>query len=105
MEMNPWTPEQNVLFLRRLGKTVEELGELVAVLGRSICQGVAGVDPVTGEGNIERMEKESADVIAQISCNVEAFQLDHSAMTGRAIAKTVQMGEWESHFEDEGPKA
>lgn len=70
MALTKWTPTTDLMTLRRLGKTCEELGELVAVLGRTICQGLDGVDPATGEGNIERITKESADVIAQIGCNV-----------------------------------
>lgn len=96
--MSPWTPTTNLMELRRLGKTCEELGELVAALGRTICQGLDGVDPATGEINIERIEKESADVIAQIGCNVEAFQLNRASIDARVDRKTAQMAEWEALF-------
>ncbi len=95
MPMSPWAPTTNLKELRRLGKTLEELGELVAVLGRTVCQGLDGIDPASGESNIERMTKESADVIAQIACNVDAFRLDHSTIMDRAEQKQGQMAEWE----------
>lgn len=93
-----WIPTTNLLELRRLGKTCEELGELVAVLGRTICQGVDGIDPATGETNIERMTKESADVIAQIGCNVEAFRLNNEQIMSRVERKKELMDEWEEMF-------
>ncbi len=93
-----WVPTTDLMTLRRLGKTCEELGELVAVLGRTICQGIDGVDPASGETNIERMTKESADVIAQIGCNVQAFQLDQQRIDARVLDKTEIMGEWEALF-------
>ena len=96
--MNKWTPTTDLLTLRRLGKSCEELGELVAVLGRTICQGLEGIDPASGESNIERMTKESADVLAQIGCNVQAFQLDQSRITDRVAHKTALMAEWEALF-------
>ncbi len=93
-----WVPTTNLLELRRLGKTCEELGELVAVLGRSICQGLEGIDPASGESNIERITKESADVLAQIGCNVEAFKLDRARIMNRAAHKEALMAEWEALF-------
>lgn len=95
MPMSPWEPTTDKRELRRLGKSVEELGELVAVLGRTICQGLDGVDPASGEDNLTRMTKESADVIAQIKCNVDAFRLDNDAIMARADQKVGLMAEWE----------
>jgi len=102
MALTKWTPTTDLMTLRRLGKTCEELGELVAVLGRTICQGLDGVDPTTGEGNIERITKESADVIAQIGCNVEAFKLDQERISARVADKSSQMAEWEAMFPPAG---
>lgn len=96
-----WVPTTDLMALRRLGKTCEELGELVAVLGRTICQGLDGIDPTTGEGNIERITKESADVIAQIGCNVEAFKLDQQLIADRVADKSRKMGEWEAMFTEQ----
>ena len=99
MALTKWTPTTDLMTLRRLGKTCEELGELVAVLGRTICQGLDGVAPATNESNIERITKESADVLAQIGCNVKAFQLDQSQISTRVEDKTGQMSEWEAMFQ------
>ena len=101
--ISPWMPEQDAYRLRRLGKSLEELGELVAVLGRAVCQGVAGVDPASGETNLERMLKESADVVAQIGCNVEAFSLDQARMQARVVEKAGQMALWEDLLADQQP--
>lgn len=98
LRMSKWIPTTDLMTLRRLGKTCEELGELVAVLGRTICQGLDGVDPASGESNIERITKESADVLAQIGCNVEAFRLDQELINARAADKSGQMAEWEAMF-------
>lgn len=102
-KLSKWTPTTNLKELRRLGKTCEELGELVAVLGRTICQGLDGIDPASGESNIERITKESADVLAQIHCNVNAFALDRNHMGNRVADKTVQMHQWEAMFEPADP--
>ncbi|BEV09327.1 hypothetical protein [Methylophilus sp. DW102] len=93
-----WIPETDLLALRRLGKTCEELGELVAVLGRSICQGIDGVDPSSDESNIERMTKESADVMAQLLCNFKAFGLNRMLIDQRIADKSEKMAEWEAMF-------
>lgn len=98
MPMNKWTPTTDLMTLRRLGKSCEELGELVAVLGRSICQGLDGIDPASGESNIDRITKESADVMAQIECNARAFNLDTEAMNARQAHKVSLMAEWEALF-------
>lgn len=100
MTMQPWVSPTDPHEIRRLGKTVEELGELVAVLGRTLCQGLGGVDPASGETNIHRIEKETADVQAQIGCNVMSFALDQDWMASRTAEKMRQMGEWEARFGD-----
>lgn len=97
-EMSKWTPTTELLTLRRLGKSCEELGELVSVLGRTICQGLEGIDPASGQSNIERMTKESADVLAQIECNVRAFRLDRDGIGARVEHKLGLMAEWEALF-------
>lgn len=98
MAMSKWVPTTDLMTLRRLGKSCEELGELVAVLGRSICQGLDGVDPASGENNLDRITKESADVMAQIECNMRAFRLSREAMSRRTDHKIALMAEWEAMF-------
>lgn len=96
--MNPWVPTTNLMELRRLGKTIEELGELTAVLGRSICQGLQGVDPASGNTNLYNIERETADVLTQLECNVSAFSLNSEFIVERSAKKHKQMAEWEALF-------
>lgn len=97
-KMSPWVPTTNLMELRRLGKTIEELGELVAVLGRSVCQGLDGVDPSSGNTNLHNIEREQADVLAQMELNVGAFKLNAEFMGRRVAEKQRQMHEWEALF-------
>lgn len=94
--INAWAAESNALFVRRLGKTGEECGELSAVVTRCIIQGVDGVDPSSGKTNRERLFDELADVQAQIDCCVETFAIDIFAFESRVLFKRERMGEWES---------
>lgn len=98
VRMNPWKPDADPVQARRIGKTLEELSELGAVLARISIQGVDGVDPASGKTNRLRLHEESADVMAQIACNVEAFKLDIDFIENRGRKKVVLMSEWEAHF-------
>ncbi len=99
-----WNVVQDPLTLRRVGKTCEELGELVAVLGRTIIQGLDGIDPSSGDSNITRLTKESADVLAQIECTTAAFRLDREAMAKRSSMKQGLMAEWEALYTPPAPE-
>jgi len=96
--MNPWvctlTPHQS----RRVGKTLEELGELVAVLGRLQIQGIDEIDPSSGKTNRQRLHEETADVLAQLYCNLAAFDMPNDLIEHRTETKVHQMGEWEAHY-------
>lgn len=98
MAMQPWvctlTPHQS----RRAGKTVEELGELLAVLGRLTIQALDDIDPGSGKTNRQRLMEETADVIAQLRLNIKAFDLSVEDIELRDEQKTYQMHEWEAHF-------
>jgi NTP pyrophosphatase (non-canonical NTP hydrolase) len=96
MAMSPWVQEPDPMKIRRLGKTVEELGELIAVLGRCIIQGVDAADPVTGEPNISKLQKETADALTQLGRNVNALKLDAQFIHDRIVEKDMQMDEWEA---------
>ncbi len=96
--MNPWHVTTDPKSLRRLGKTIEEMGELIAVLGRVIIQGIDEVDPSSGDTNRLRLQKESADVSAQLRLNMDAFDQDLDMMFTRSREKERQMGEWEAFF-------
>jgi len=96
--MNPWRPDDDPHQARRVGKTLEELGEAVAVLARISIQGLDAVDPGTGKTNRQRLQDELADVQAQIGCTVLSLGLDQDYMARRTAEKFRQMGEWEAHF-------
>jgi NTP pyrophosphatase (non-canonical NTP hydrolase) len=97
--MNPWKPDACPQQARRIGKTLEELGELTAVLARISIQGMDEIDPSSGKTNRQRLLEETADVIGQFECNVRAFDMDTVAMAERAEMKSQQMSQWEAHFQ------
>lgn len=72
----PWHPISNPVDLKHLGKLGEETAELSRIVARIIIQGMDGIDPATGENNTVNLQKEMADVIANIELNVEHFCLD-----------------------------
>ena len=99
--VSAWHVETDAYRIRRLGKSLEELGELVSVLARCIIQGVDEVDPSSGEVNQLRMQKESSDVVAQLSLLVQAFNLDTQAIDNRIEDKIDSMQKWEQLLEEE----
>ena len=96
--MSRWVPDTDPHQTRRIGKTLEELSELAAVLARISIQGLDAVDPGTGKTNRQRLHDETADVIAQITCNLRAFDMPAEEIDKRAAMKALQMAEWEAHF-------
>lgn len=90
----PWIPISDALDLKHLGKLAEELGEAVAVVGRCIVQGMTGIDPKTGETNREQLQKEAADVLANLDLNVDRFSLDRDAMARRVERKKEFQRRW-----------
>lgn len=101
MAMQPWICTLKPHEARRVGKTIEELGELLAVLGRLTIQAIDDIDPSTGKTNRQRLKEESADVFAQIMCNAPVFGLDDEFVEKRIELKMAQMSEWEAHFDSE----
>lgn len=93
-----WIPTTNLMELRRLGKLSEECGELSAIAGRCIIQGLDGKEPTTGKVNRLALQEELADLQAQIGCCVLAFDLDQDAMAKRTAHKIGLMAEWEDMF-------
>lgn len=93
--MNPWRPISNPFHIRRLGKLQEELAELQKIVARCLIQGLDGVDPETGEPNLQALWKEAADVQAQIDVSAETFRLPLLEMAFRASVKKRRMDEWE----------
>lgn len=86
------------MMLRRMGKLIEELGELSNVAARCIIQGIDEVDPGTGKANRLRLEHEIADVMAQCSVTMNTLQLNVSSINARTLDKIGQMAEWELMF-------
>jgi NTP pyrophosphatase (non-canonical NTP hydrolase) len=99
-DMNPWTPDTCPQQARRVGKTLEELGELTAVLGRISIQGLHAIDPASGKTNRQRMVEEMADVLAQFKVNIDHFGISEEELLVRADRKIEQMSGWESHFDE-----
>lgn len=96
--MQKWVSESDPHKVRRLGKSLEELGELVAVLARCLIQGADEVDPSSGVRNVLRMQNEIADVTTQLRLTAHAYALDQPAMMCRINEKMIQMEMWEDHF-------
>jgi len=96
--MSKWVPDDNPHQARRIGKTQEEVNELGTVLARISIQGLDAVDPASGKTNRQRLHEESADVLAQIKCNISALGMDTAFLDARVAAKMNLMAEWEAHF-------
>ena len=101
MALTKWIPTTNLLMLRRMGKTIEELSELSNVASRCIIQGIDEIDPGTGRVNRDRLEDELADVIAQCVVTINLLKLDFPYIDERVIKKVGLMQEWESMFREE----
>lgn len=99
-KMNRWEPDNNPLQNRRLSKTGEEVNELGAVLFRISNQGIDSIDPSSGKTNRQRFMEETADVLAQCECNMNALftVAERHAIYERMTEKIRQMGEWEEHY-------
>lgn len=95
-QMSPWLPINDPEMQRRIGKSSEELSELLAVFARIGIQGMDEIDPSSGKTNRQRMHEETADVLAQLACNMRAFGMDAEAIRRRQALKEAQMAEWEA---------
>lgn len=98
--LQPWYVETSSQRLRRFGKTLEELGELQAVVACCIIQGIDEVDPSSGKLNRKRLEEEIADVYAQLSLLMGVFNLDQQFIYTRSNDKVDQMHTWERLVEE-----
>lgn len=99
--LTAWYVETDAQRLRRLGKTLEELGELQAVVARCIIQGVGEVDPSSGKINRLRLQEEIADVYAQLELLIDSFQLDMGFIYERVNDKEDQMHTWDALVQQE----
>ncbi len=91
---SPWHPMKDPVDLKHLGKLMEELGEAQAAVARCLIQGIDGLDPVTDEPNIEWLENELADVIANINLVALRFELNEDRMNERAAKKMAHLKQW-----------
>lgn len=104
--MSKWEVTTDQKLLRRLGKLLEELGELSAVAARIIIQGADEIDPGSLKANRDRLTDELADVQAQIGCTILYLGLDQDYMARRTARKIRNMAEWERLVAlDEKPSA
>ena len=95
MAMNPWHVTTNKMEQRRLGKTTEELAELLAVVGRIGIQGIDEIDPSSGQTNRERLHDEVADVQAQLVLLKEFYRMNQHQIFERTMKKIASMHEWD----------
>ena len=93
-----WAPDESPRQARRIGKTLEEVNELGAVLARISIQGLDTIEPRSGESNRQRLVNEIADVQAQIACTVLALGLDQDKIGQRTAEKSRSMHVWEAHL-------
>lgn len=100
-KMSPWLVETNPLRNRHLGKSLEELGELSAVVARCIIQGIDEIDPSSGKTNRLRLEEEIADVQAQLQGLKVVFDLDEVKIMSREWQKIKNMEQWSALLEQE----
>lgn len=106
MPLNPdtpsdWVPLTNLVDLAHLGKLGEELCEAGKAVNRCIIQGLNGVDPETGEGNLVALEKELADVRAHIELAIQHFNLDRLRMLEREELKKRHKRAWHKLLEEQ----
>lgn len=96
-EMNPpspWQPERDPLALALLGKLLEEVNELGAILARCIIQGIGESEPVTKKPNADALEEELADVSAAGTLVAEHFGLIVERMDARQFRKMAHLRAW-----------
>lgn len=91
---SPWQPEQDRLRLAVFGKSQEELGELVTIIGRCIIQGVEGKHPETGKPNKQAIAEEIGDVLSKIQNLINVLDLDSIAIASRADKKFRFLAGW-----------
>lgn len=96
MSVQHWVPTTDLVILRRMGKLQEELGELGVAAARIVIQGLDGIDPDSGKGNLQRLEEEIADVLAQCNVTIDRLRLDRDGITARAARKSILMAQWEA---------
>lgn len=91
---SPWVPETDLMVLAHLGKLGEEASELSAHLFRIVIQGQHGDDPETGQPNMEKLEDELADVLANAERAIYYLSLDRRRIAQRMERKNTYLAAW-----------
>lgn len=93
-KVSDWQPTTNKVDLAYLGKTGEELGELVTAIFRCIIQGVTEKEPATGKPNKTWLEDEVADVQMMLGHMTPHFALDTTRIAERRQRKHDFKAPW-----------
>lgn len=91
---SPWHPEHSPRKIAILGKTLEELGELTAIIARCLIQGIEESEPTTNKPNRQALEDEIADVHATLARTIDHFNLDTTRIGQRAKIKMSFTETW-----------
>lgn len=91
---NPWHPMKDTVDIKHLGKLGEETGELSAIISRCLIQGIYEQEPVTGKFNVNALEEEIADVLANIDLVVQRFNLNKGFILIRREEKVKRLTDW-----------
>jgi NTP pyrophosphatase (non-canonical NTP hydrolase) len=92
--LNPWVPERDPTTIAVLGKLMEETGELVAAASRCLIQGAGEAEPITGKPNLDWLEEEIADTLANLEMVTTHFGLDRDAIDARMSMKLGRLVRW-----------
>jgi hypothetical protein len=96
-----WEPISKRIDVALIGKTLEELSELIVelanlqnILSRALIQGLDGLDPATAISNRTKITQEIADVQAKLDQLVIDWQLDATDSAERRKRKFEFSGQW-----------
>lgn len=89
-----WIPITDPVHLAALGKLQEELGELVAIIGRCIIQGIDECDPETGKSNRVALGEELGDVCGLSELVITELTLPFGEIRERADRKLKMKLKW-----------
>lgn len=101
----PWRPITNPLDLMHLGKLGEELNEAATAIFRCIIQGVDEYEPTTGKPNVEWLEEEIADVLANVDLVIDRFGLNTRCIEQRVRRKKDFLRRWHEQLRTIPPTA
>lgn len=106
-DASPWHPPRDQKTLKILGKLIEEMGEMIAALGRCICQGIEERHPVTGKPNRHWLLEEEADVLVGMRLlrqHIKMTDQEYDASAERMTRKRAHLDQWHA-YADSPPTA